>query len=176
MVQPPATHAPTMTFLTALLFHLHPSVILVLSGCQSIGNSMGAGKPVVFRSWGIQVWVWCLKSSTCVIHMVSQVFTVLPSWAQLANNLSQFHLIYSCQSLLVVQCSVWQIIVKNMTMGTWLINWHHHDLNLDNIPFSFSKFTTNNLHSFSRSDLYSHHNNLPHQITSKFFVCFTSTN
>ena len=37
---------------------------------SALGNSTGVDKPVVFRSWGIQVWVWCLKSSTCVIlHM-----------------------------------------------------------------------------------------------------------
>ena len=28
---------------------------------------MGVGKPMVFRSWVIQVWVWYLKYSTCVI-------------------------------------------------------------------------------------------------------------
>jgi len=32
-----------------------------------IGIIMGVGKPMVFRSWVIQVWVWYLKYSTCVI-------------------------------------------------------------------------------------------------------------
>ncbi|KAF8237541.1 hypothetical protein L208DRAFT_1247199, partial [Tricholoma matsutake] len=39
----------------------------IILGITWLGNSMGAGKPAVFRSRGIQVQIWCLKSSTCVI-------------------------------------------------------------------------------------------------------------
>jgi len=44
-----------------------PRPILGLKNQSRPGIIMGVGKPMVFRSWVIQVWVWYLKYSTCVI-------------------------------------------------------------------------------------------------------------
>jgi hypothetical protein len=68
---------PTVTHLVHGMWYINflsycshvtsPGLLVYWKTHPPLGNSTGAGKPAVFRSQGIRVRVWCLKSSTCVI-------------------------------------------------------------------------------------------------------------